>query len=42
VTARHAVADAAAGRSGVLRVLQRDTEPEVAEARAAGTAVAAA
>lgn len=42
VTARHAVADAAAGRSGVLRVLQRDTEPEVAETRAAGTAVAAA
>ncbi|MER7003524.1 NUDIX hydrolase [Dactylosporangium sp. NPDC000555] len=32
VTTRAAIADAAAGRSGVIREVERDTEPEVVEA----------
>jgi 8-oxo-dGTP diphosphatase len=34
-TTRWAVDDASAGRSGVLRVVQRDAEPEIPEAREA-------
>jgi 8-oxo-dGTP diphosphatase len=32
-TTREAIADAAGGRSGVLRVVHRDAEPEIPEAR---------
>ncbi len=32
-TTRRAIDDATAGHSGVLRVVQRDTEPDIPEAR---------
>jgi ADP-ribose pyrophosphatase YjhB (NUDIX family) len=35
-TARAAIADATAGRSGMLRMVQRDAEPEIPDAEPAG------
>jgi hypothetical protein len=40
-TTREAIADAVAARSGVLRVVHRDAEPELPEAMEAREAVAA-
>jgi 8-oxo-dGTP diphosphatase len=41
-TTRSAIEDASAGRSGVLRVVQRDAEPDIPEAREAESTTVAA